>query len=97
MLFILIAWLLVVLTFAIWLRALHSIPIYTHTPLQQQEQTLQIQNVSTITQLLLVLATVCVGLHFTLAGDVVHLQTLHVRSNASMNAPAIARGHNFSS
>ena len=36
MLFIIIAWALVLLTFAIWLRALHSIPIYTHTPLQEQ-------------------------------------------------------------
>ena len=40
MLFILIAWSLVLLTFAIWLRALHSIPIYTNTPLQLHEQTL---------------------------------------------------------
>jgi hypothetical protein len=36
MLFIIIAWSLVLLTFAIWLRALHSIPIYTHTQLQLQ-------------------------------------------------------------
>jgi hypothetical protein len=97
MLFILIAWLLVVLTFAIWLRALHSIPIYTHTPLQQQEQTLQIQNVSSITQMLLALAIACVGLHFALPSDVLHLQTPHVRSTASMNASAMAHGHNFSS
>ena len=96
MLFILIAWLLVVLTFAIWLRALHSIPIYTHTPLQLQEQTLQIQTVLSITQMLLALAVACVGLHFTLPGDVLHSQTPHVRSNASINASAMD-AHNFTS
>ena len=97
MLFILIAWLLVLLTFTIWLRALHSIAIYTHTPLQLQEQTLQIQNVSSMTQMLLALAVVCLGLHFTLPGDVLHLQTPHVRSNAPMNASTMALGRNFTS
>ena len=97
MLFILITWLLVVLTFAIWLRALHSIPIYTHTPLQLHEQTLQIQTVVTMTQMLLVVAVACVGLHFALPGDGLHFQTPHWRSNASMNASAMAHGHNFSS
>ena len=97
MLFIFIAWLLVVLTFAIWLRALHSIPIYTHTPLQLHEQTLQIQNVASMTQMLLAVAVACVGLHFALPGDVLHFQAPHVRSNASMNASAMAHAHNFSS
>jgi hypothetical protein len=82
MIFILAAWLLVLLTFAIWLRALHSIQIYAHTPLQMQEQTWQVENVASITQMLLALAVACTGLHFMLANDVVH-------------ASAMARAHNF--
>ena len=84
MLFILIAWSLVLLTFAIWTRALHSIPIYTSTPLQLHEQTLQIQTVVTITQLLLALALACVALHFILGNDRAYSRTEHVQ-NASMH------------
>jgi hypothetical protein len=75
MLFILIAWSLVLLTFAIWLRALHSIPIYTNTPLQLHEQTLQLQNVVSMTQMLFALAVVCIALHFMLPHDAAHWQT----------------------
>ena len=32
MIFVLIAWLLTLLNLAIWLRAFHGMPIYTHTP-----------------------------------------------------------------
>jgi hypothetical protein len=80
MLFILIAWSLVLLGFTIWMRALHSIPIYTHTPLQLQEQTLQIQTVSSITQMLFAIAVVCFTLHFVLPSDDV---LLHKPTNAS--------------
>ncbi len=52
MIFILLAWLLTLLIFAIWLRALHAIPIYTHTPLQGDSQRLQLQTLCRITQLL---------------------------------------------
>ena len=90
MLFIIIAWALVLLTFAIWLRALHSIPIYTHTPQQLQEQKLQLQTVSSITQMLLALAVACIGLHFMLPGDV-------MRSNASINASASLHAQNATS
>ena len=90
MLFIIIAWSLVLLTFAIWLCALHSIPIYTHTPLQLQDQTLQIQTVSSITKMLLAASVACIGLHFMLPGDVVRLQT-------PINASAMAHTHNFTS
>ena len=90
MLFIIIAWALVLLTFAIWLRALHSIPIYTHTPLQEQEQTLQLQTVSSITQMLLAVSVACIGLHFMLPGDVARLQT-------PINASAMTHAHNFTS
>jgi hypothetical protein len=84
MFFIFAAWLLVLLTFAIWTRALHSIPIYTSTELQLQDQTLQIQTVFTITQLLLALALACVWLHFVLENDGMHSQTEHLH-NVSMH------------
>jgi hypothetical protein len=87
MLFILIAWSLVLLTFTIWLRALHTIPIYTHTPLQLHEQTLQLQNVASMTQMLLPLAVACIGLHFMLPGDALHFQT-------PMNASAMEHTRN---
>ena len=54
--FVLIAWLLTLLTFVIWLRALHSIPIYTHTPPQCDSQKLQLQNLMYVTKLLLLLS-----------------------------------------
>ena len=90
MLFIVIAWLLVLLTFAVWLRALHSIAIYTHTPLELEDQKLQVQTVWSISQMLLAVAVACVGLHFMLSGDV-------MRSNASMNASASFHAHNATS
>ena len=97
MLFILIAWLLVLLTFAIWLRALHSIQIYTHTPLQLQEQTLQVQNVMSITQILLAMAIACIGLHVMLPNELDSLHELHVYSNASIYTPATALARNLTS
>jgi len=97
MLFILIAWLLVLLTFAIWLRALHSIQIYTHTPLQLHEQTLHVQNVMSFTQILLALAIACVGLHVMLPDELAVRHELHVHSNASTHAPAMALARNLTS
>jgi hypothetical protein len=97
MLFILITWLLVLLTFTIWLRALHSIQIYTHTPVQLQEQTLQVQNVMSITQILLAMAIACIGLHVMLPNGLVSLHELHVHSNASIYAPATALARNLTS
>lgn len=87
MLFIIIAWSLVLLTFAIWLRALHSIPIYTHNPLELESQTLQIQSVWHVTQMLFALALVCLALHLVLPTDVTYLPTHNAHSNA-------ARTHN---
>ena len=83
MLFILISWLLVVLTISIWLRALHTIQIYTHTPLQLQEQTLQVQNVMSITQILLATAIACIGLHVMLPDELILGHELHVRNLTS--------------
>ena len=97
MLFIFVAWLLVLLTFTIWIRALHSIPIYIHTPLQLQEQTLQIENVMSITQILLATAIACIGLHVMLPGDAAHWHFPHMHSNASMNASAMSHPHNTTS
>ena len=93
MLFIVIAWLLVLLTFAVWLRALHSIAIYTHTPLELEDQKLQVQTVWSISQMLLAVAVACVGLHFMLSGDVMRAQT----SQTPVNASAMAHAHHFTS
>jgi hypothetical protein len=93
MLFILIAWLLVLLTFAIWLRALHSIQIYT----ELHEQTLQVQNVMSFTQILLALAIACVGLHVMLPDELAVRHELHVHSNTSTYTPATALARNLTS
>ena len=96
MLFIFIAWLLVLLTFAVWLRALHSIPIYTETALEQQSQALQIQTVLHITQILVLVAVTCTFLHFALPSDVTHLPAHHAQHNTSLSASAIASYKNTS-
>ena len=70
MFFILIAWLLTMLTFVIWLRALHTIPIHTHTPLQRDSQKLQLQNLLFMTKLLLSFSLGLLALHFTLPGEI---------------------------
>jgi hypothetical protein len=93
MLFILIAWLLVLLTFEIWLRALHSIAIYTNTPLELEDQTLQVKTVLSISQMLLAVAVACVCLHFMLSPDVMRAQT----SKTPVNASAMTHAHNFTS
>ena len=97
MLFIFIAWLLMLLTFAIWLRALHSIPIYAHTPFELQSQNLQIKTVFNITQILLALSVACIALHFVMPEDAMHSQTHHVRSNLSIYESVLAPTHNFTS
>ena len=83
MIFILVAWSLVWLTFTIWMRALHSIPIYTSTASQLQDQTLRIKTVTTITQMLLALAIACFGLHFAVENDGSHKQTQHVHNTSA--------------
>ena len=90
MLFIFVAWLLVLLTFTIWMRALHSIQIYTNTPLELHEQALQIKTVVDMTQLLIAVAIACVGLHFVLQNDGIDSQNEHVHNNASLRAFDIA-------
>jgi len=69
MFFILIAWLLTLLTFVIWLRALHTIPIHTHTLLQRDSQKLQLQNFMYITKLLLPVSLGLLALHFILENE----------------------------
>jgi hypothetical protein len=69
MFFILIAWLLTLLTFVIWLRALHTIPIHTHTLLQRDSQKLQLQNFMYVTKLLLPLSLGLLALHFILENE----------------------------
>jgi hypothetical protein len=87
MIFILIAWLLTLLTMAMWLRALHGMPIFTHTPLQADSQRLQLHTLSRITQLLLSLALGLLVLHFTLPEESTPTQ---LRTNTS------AHGQNHS-
>ena len=72
MLFIFIAWLLTLVTFVIILRALHTIPIYVHTALEQQGQKLHLQTVFGMTQILLSVALTLLLLHFTLPNTLQH-------------------------
>jgi hypothetical protein len=69
MFFILLAWLLTLLTFVIWLRALHTIPIHTHTRQQSDSQKLQLQNYMYITKLLLPFSLGLLALHFVLENE----------------------------
>jgi hypothetical protein len=94
MLFILIAWLLTLLIFAIWLRALHGIPIYTHTPLQADSQRLQLQTLCRITQLQMWLALGVVTLHFTLSPET---QTNAARAPELLAPPTNASGNSQNS
>jgi len=64
MIFIFISWLLVLLTFVIWMRALHTIPIYTYTTEQAQTQKNQLHNLWRLTQCMLCISLVVLFLHF---------------------------------
>ena len=92
MIFILLAWLLTLLIFAIWLRALHGIPIYTHTPLQADSQRLQLQTLSRITQLLLWLALGVLVLHFTLTPETQKNQKNAAPAPELLALPTVASG-----
>ena len=94
MLFMLLAWSLVLLTFAIWLRALHGMPIYTHTPLAHDRQQLELRILYRVTQMLLSLSLIFIVLHFTLPNDTQKLHAVHAQnatnvSGASGDAPVI--------
>jgi ABC-type sugar transport system permease subunit len=82
MIFIFISWLLVVLVFAIWMRALHTIPIYTHTTAQVETQKKQLHTLWRITQLMICMSLLVFALHFavpeeTQAVDHTGLHYLH--------------------
>jgi Fic family protein len=64
MIFIFISWLLILLTFAIWMRALHTIPIYTYTTEQAQTQKNQLHTLWRLTQWMLCISLVVLFLHF---------------------------------
>lgn len=103
MIFILIAWLLTLLTLAIWLRALHGIPIYTHTPLQCDSQRLQLHTLMRMTQMLLLLALGLIVLHFTLPQETKQnapqTATAELRTNISrhrQNSSDYVPAHNWS-
>jgi len=83
MLFILIAWLLTLLTFIIFLRALHTIPIYAHTELELQGQKLQLQTAFITAKILISVALILLMLHFTLP-DTVQVQHSIERTNWSI-------------
>jgi signal transduction histidine kinase len=70
MMFIFIAWLLTLLTFAILLRAIHTIPIYAYTELESQSQKLQLKTVFSMAAILFSLALTLLLLHFTLPNPV---------------------------
>ena len=100
MFFVWIAWLLTLLTFLIWLRALHTIPIHTHTPLQRDSQKLQLQNLLFMTKLLLSFSLGLLALHFTLSDEIDPSTPFHaeVGANASTLSlhAVVTRIHNSS-
>lgn len=85
MLFVFLAWALVLLTFTIWLRALHVMPIYTYTPLAHDRQQLDLRTLYRLTQMLLSLSLIFIVMHFTLPKDT-QLQHTDPTQNASINA-----------
>ncbi len=88
MLFMILSWSLVLLTFAIWLRALHGMPIYTYTPLAHDRQQLDLRTLYRLTQMLLSLSLIFIVLHFTLPKETNDTQLQHIgpTQNASTNA-----------
>jgi hypothetical protein len=93
MLFIFIAWLLTLLTLAIILRALHTIPIYTYTSLEHEGQQLQLRTLFIMSKILLSLAFFMLMLHFVLPDTTQDLQ-IHV-ADRSLDTNSTDK-HNFS-
>jgi len=93
MFFIFIAWLLTLLTLAIILRALHTIPIYTYTALEHEGQQMQLRTLFIMSKILLSLAFFMLMLHFILPDTTQDLQ-IHV-ANTSLHTNGTYT-HNFS-
>ena len=99
MLFIFIAWFLTLTTFAIILRALHTIPIYTYTELEHDGQQIQLHTLLIMSKILLALAFFMLMLHFILPTTSQESQTQHAKTNRSldtMNLSHVPPTHNFS-
>ena len=92
MLFIFIAWLLTLVVFVIFLRALHTIPIYTYTELEHHGQQLQLHTLLTMSKILLSLTFFMLMLHFILPNTTQDFQT-HDAMNLSHSPP---HAYNFS-
>ena len=98
MLFIFIAWLLTLLTLAIMLRALHTIPIYTYTATEYKGQKLQLQTLFLMSKILLSLAFAMLLLHFILPNATQDFQTTPTK-NASLEINKVLNStltHNLS-
>jgi hypothetical protein len=93
MLFIFIAWLLTLLTLAIILRALHTIPIYTYTALEHEGQQLQMRTLFIMSKVLLSLAFLMLMLHFILPDTTQDFQVHHTNRSLDTNS---THAHNFS-
>jgi len=89
MLFLFLAWSLVLLTFTIWLRALHTMPIHTYTPLAHDRQQLDLRTLYRLTQMLFSLSLIFIVLHFTLQNE---LQHAGPTQNATTNASGTSGG-----
>jgi hypothetical protein len=85
MLFIFIAWLLTLLTFAILLRALHTIPIYTYTALEHEGQQLQLRTLFIMSKILLSLAFLMLMLHFVLPDTTEDFEVYYAKTNRSLD------------
>lgn len=99
MLFIFIAWLLTLVVFAIILRALHTIPIYTYTELEHEGQKLQLNTLLIISKIILSLAFLMLMLHFILPTTAQEFQTRHAKTNTSLDSMNLSHSppaHNLS-
>lgn len=82
--FLFLAWSLVLLTFTIWLRALHTMPIHTYTPLAHDRRQLDLRTLYRLTQMLFSLSLIFIVLHFTLQNELQHTgPTQNATNNAS--------------
>lgn len=82
MLLVYLAWLCILAVFAASLHALHTVAIYTHSPLQRNLQQVQLRRLRVICTVLCVSAGLLLALHFSNV-DVPHADGPPAAVNAS--------------
>ena len=84
MLLVYLAWLCVLLLFIAVLYAVHTIEIYTHGPLQRNQQQVQLRLVLILSRVLCVCAALLLSLHFCVV-DIPHAEEPWPALSASYN------------